>query len=65
MSVLDKFSGVEIKADRRISEQDKLFCQKNQEAYNKSGEGLKRLAKEVSEIEIGRASCRERVWLKV
>lgn len=51
MSVLDKFSGVEIKADRRISEQDKLFCQKNQEAYNKSGEGLKRLAKKVSEIE--------------
>lgn len=51
MSILDKFSGVEIKADRRISEQDKLFCQKHQEAYDKSGEGLKRLAKMLAEID--------------
>ena len=33
MSLLDKFSKVEVKLDDRISETDKLFCQAHQAAY--------------------------------
>ncbi len=44
MSLMDKFSAVEIKADNRISEEDKVFCQRQQEAFDKSGPALERLA---------------------
>ncbi len=44
MSLMDKFSAVEIKADDRISEEDKVFCQRQQEAFDKSGSALQRIA---------------------
>ena len=44
MNILDKFSTVEIKADNRISEDDKAFCQRQQEAFDKSGVALQKLA---------------------
>ena len=44
MSLLNKFSHVEIKADTRISEDDKAFCLREQEAFDKSGPALERLA---------------------
>lgn len=44
MGIMDKFSAVEIKADNRISEADKAFCQRQQEAFDKSGVALQTLA---------------------
>ena len=44
MGIMDKFSTVEIKADNRISEVDKAFCQRQQEAFDKSGVALQKLA---------------------
>ena len=44
MSIMDKFSAVEIKADNRISAEDKAFCQRQQEAFDKSGVSLQKLA---------------------
>lgn len=44
MSIMDKFSAVEIKADNRISAEDKAFCQRQQEAFDKSGVALQKLA---------------------
>ena len=44
MNLLDKFAAVEIKADNRISEADRTFCVRRQEAYNKANERLRELA---------------------
>lgn len=44
MSLLEKFSAVEIKADNRIAEEDKAFCQREQEAFDKSGPALQQIA---------------------
>lgn len=44
MSLMDKFSAVEIKADDRISEDDKAFCQRHQDAFDKSGPALQKIA---------------------
>ncbi len=44
MSLMDKFSAVEIKAENRISEEDKAFCLRQQEAFDKSGVSLQKLA---------------------
>lgn len=45
MSLMDKFSAVEIKADNRISEEDKAFCLRHQEAFDKSGPALQEIAR--------------------
>lgn len=44
MSLLEKFGAVEIKADNRIAEEDKAFCQREQEAFDKSGPALQQIA---------------------
>lgn len=44
MSLMDKFSAVEIKADNRISEDDKMFCLRQQEAFDKAGPALQKVA---------------------
>ena len=44
MGIMDKFSAVEIKADTRISEADKAFCQRQQDAFDKSGPALQKIA---------------------
>lgn len=44
MSLMEKFSAVEIKADNRISEDDKAFCLRQQEAFDKSGPALQKIA---------------------
>lgn len=44
MGILDKFSGIEIKADTRISEADRAVCLREQEAFDKSGPALEQLA---------------------
>ena len=44
MGIMDKFSAVEIKADNRISEADKAFCQRQQDAFDKSGPALQKIA---------------------
>ena len=38
MSLLDKFSAIEVKADTRISEEDRRVCQTHQAAYEKARE---------------------------
>lgn len=50
MNILDKFSSVEIKADNRISDDDRAFCARHQEAFDKSGPALKRIAEAITEI---------------
>ena len=44
MSLMEKFSAVEIKADNRISEDDKVFCLRQQAAFDKSGPVLQKIA---------------------
>lgn len=44
MNLLNKFASVEIKADNRISEEDKAFCLRHQEAFDKSGPALQKIA---------------------
>lgn len=44
MNILDKFSSVEIKADNRISAEDKAFCALQQESFDKAGPALQRIA---------------------
>ena len=39
MSLMEKFSAVEIKADNRISEDDKAFCLRQQEGWAGAPEG--------------------------
>lgn len=48
MGILEKFSAVEIKADSRISEEDKTFCTCQQEAFDKSGPALQKIADVIS-----------------
>lgn len=43
MGLLDKFATVQIEADRRISEEDKEYCLRQQEAFDKSGPALQRI----------------------
>ena len=40
MSLLDKFSAVEVKTDNRISEEDRVFCQTQQRAYEEAKAAL-------------------------
>ena len=47
MSLLNKFASVEIKADNRISEEDKAFCLRHQEAFDKSGPALLVIAEQM------------------
>ncbi len=44
MELLSKFAAVKIEADKRISEEDKAFCQRQQDAFDKSGVALQKLA---------------------
>ncbi len=44
MGLLDKFATVQIESDRRISEEDRAFCLRHQEAFDKSGPALQRIA---------------------
>lgn len=44
MSLLDKFATVEIKSDNRISEEDREYCLQQQEAFDKSGPLLAKIA---------------------
>ena len=37
MNLLDKFSAVEIKADNRISEEDKEYCNRQRLGLDRSG----------------------------
>lgn len=43
MSMLDKFANVEVKTDCRISEDDKLFCEAHQQAYEEARTTLQEL----------------------
>ena len=43
MSLLEKFTKVEIKADERISAEDKKFCKAHQSAYDDSRSSLQEL----------------------
>lgn len=49
MSLLNKFASVEIKADNRISEEDKAFCLRHQDAFDKSGPALQKIANVISD----------------
>ncbi len=44
MNLLEKFAAVEIKADDRITEADRAFCEKNQAAYEAALVCFKELA---------------------
>lgn len=44
MGIMDKFSAVEVKTDNRISEADRAFCQRQQDAFDKSGPALQKIA---------------------
>ena len=50
MSILDKFSAVEIKTDSRISEEDRDFCQKHQKAYLEARDALRSIKKQWKEL---------------
>lgn len=50
MNLLNKFASVEIKADNRISEEDKAFCLRQQEAFDKSGPALDAIAKKMEAV---------------
>ena len=43
MSLLEKFAKVEIKADERISAEDKKFCKAHQSAYDDARSSLQEL----------------------
>lgn len=47
MSLMDKFSAVEIKADNRISDADRVFCVQHQEAFDKAGPALEKIAEAI------------------
>ena len=52
MNLLDKFSAVEIKADNRISEEDKEYCNRQQLAFDKSGPALRKIATAILEAQV-------------
>ena len=43
MSLLEKFSKVEVKADERISTEDRRFCEAHQSAYDDARSSLQEL----------------------
>lgn len=47
MNILDKFSAVEIKTDNRISDADRAFCVRHQEAFDKAGPALEKIAEAI------------------
>lgn len=47
MRLMDKFSTVEIKADNRISDVDRAFCVRHQEAFDKAGPALDKIAEAI------------------
>ena len=47
MNILDKFNAVEVKADSRISDYERQFCEDNQAAYDKARKALKHMAEEL------------------
>lgn len=51
MGLLEKFDAVKLKADDRISESDRLFCESYQKAYDKAREVLSELKYHWEEIE--------------
>lgn len=51
MGLLEKFDQVEIKADDRISDADRVFCVAQQKAYEKAREVLKEIAKIVGDAQ--------------
>lgn len=51
MKLLDKFSAVEVKADNRIMEEDKYFCEQHQAAYEAARTSFQELAYIWSDIE--------------
>lgn len=56
MSLLNKFASVEIKADNRISEEDKAFCLRHQDAFDKSGPALQKIANVISDTRMEHTS---------
>lgn len=51
MGLLEKFDKVEVKADTRISDYDRRFCQAHQSAYEKARVFLKKLAEDVEQAQ--------------
>lgn len=47
MNILDKFSAVEIRTDNRISDADLAFCVRHQEAFDKAGPALEKIAEAI------------------
>lgn len=47
MNILDKFSAVEITTDNRISDADRAFCVRHQEAFDKAGPALENIAEAI------------------
>lgn len=56
MNLMEKFSAVEIKADNRISEDDKAFCLRQQMAFDKSGPALQKIADVIAAAKTEQAS---------
>lgn len=52
MDLLEKFGQIEVKADNRISEYDRRFCQAHQTAYEKAREFIKKMAEEVDKAQV-------------
>ena len=48
MGIMDKFSAVEIKADNRISDADRAFCVRHQQAFDAAGPALDKIAEAIS-----------------
>ena len=61
MGLLDKFSAVEIKTDSRISEEDRDFCQKQQQAYLQARDGLMSIKKKWKELYDAQMAIMEQV----
>lgn len=51
MGLLDKFNAVEVKADDRISDYDRIFCETHQKAYDSAREVLSELKYQWEDIE--------------
>ena len=48
MGIMDKFSTVEIKADNRISDADRAFCVRHQQAFDAAGPALDKIAEAIA-----------------
>ena len=72
MDLLEKFAAVEVKADNRISEKDKFYCEQHQAAYKAAVSMFKELIfvwadmqKQQDELlEISRALFITIIWLR-